>query len=120
MKKKRIAGNRNTGSNDPCPCGSGKKFKRCHGAIPPHLEAPPFAVIKEAQKMLARHQALKAVKQFKKPYLVVDSSRNHDPVSVIAWAKANKIKILNVAGPRETKIPGIHDRAVEFLRKAFK
>jgi uncharacterized protein YecA (UPF0149 family) len=18
--------------NDPCPCGSGKKFKRCHGA----------------------------------------------------------------------------------------
>ena len=21
-----------TGRNDPCPCGSGKKFKRCHGA----------------------------------------------------------------------------------------
>lgn len=21
------------GRNDPCPCGSGKKFKRCHGAI---------------------------------------------------------------------------------------
>jgi SEC-C motif-containing protein len=20
-----------TGRNDPCPCGSGKKFKRCHG-----------------------------------------------------------------------------------------
>jgi uncharacterized protein len=20
------------GRNDPCPCGSGKKFKRCHGA----------------------------------------------------------------------------------------
>jgi preprotein translocase subunit SecA len=19
------------GRNDPCPCGSGKKFKRCHG-----------------------------------------------------------------------------------------
>ena len=21
-----------TGRNDPCPCGSGKKFKKCHGA----------------------------------------------------------------------------------------
>lgn len=20
-----------TGRNDPCPCGSGNKFKRCHG-----------------------------------------------------------------------------------------
>ena len=20
-----------TGRNDPCPCGSGKKFKQCHG-----------------------------------------------------------------------------------------
>lgn len=23
---------KNTGRNDPCPCGSGKKFKKCHGA----------------------------------------------------------------------------------------
>jgi uncharacterized protein len=23
---------RRTGRNDPCPCGSGKKFKQCHGA----------------------------------------------------------------------------------------
>ncbi len=21
---------RNVGRNDPCPCGSGKKFKKCH------------------------------------------------------------------------------------------
>ncbi len=21
-----------TGRNDPCPCGSGKKYKHCHGA----------------------------------------------------------------------------------------
>jgi hypothetical protein len=21
------------GRNDPCPCGSGKKFKKCHGRI---------------------------------------------------------------------------------------
>ena len=22
---------KDVGRNDPCPCGSGKKFKRCHG-----------------------------------------------------------------------------------------
>ena len=22
----------NVGRNEPCPCGSGKKFKHCHGA----------------------------------------------------------------------------------------
>ncbi len=24
---------RKTGANDPCPCGSGRKFKHCHGAV---------------------------------------------------------------------------------------
>jgi preprotein translocase subunit SecA len=23
----------NIGRNDPCPCGSGKKFKHCHGQL---------------------------------------------------------------------------------------
>jgi len=23
---------RKPGRNDPCPCGSGKKYKKCHGA----------------------------------------------------------------------------------------
>ncbi len=27
-----VLGGGKTGRNDPCPCGSGKKFKRCHGA----------------------------------------------------------------------------------------
>ena len=25
-------GSRKTGRNETCPCGSGKKYKRCHGA----------------------------------------------------------------------------------------
>src|SRR6186713_269481 len=28
------------GRNDPCPCGSGKKFKRCHGADAAPAAAP--------------------------------------------------------------------------------
>src|SRR5438477_10758979 len=29
------------GRNDPCPCGSGMKFKRCHGAAQPTLAPTP-------------------------------------------------------------------------------
>jgi hypothetical protein len=25
---------RKIGRNEPCPCGSGKKYKKCHGAFP--------------------------------------------------------------------------------------
>ena len=27
-----IAKDKGVGRNDPCPCGSGKKYKKCHGA----------------------------------------------------------------------------------------
>jgi uncharacterized protein len=30
----------NTGRNDPCPCGSGRKYKRCHGARNHHRADP--------------------------------------------------------------------------------
>jgi uncharacterized protein YecA (UPF0149 family) len=35
-----------TGRNEPCPCGSGKKFKRCHGvdAAPKLTQAAPAAM----------------------------------------------------------------------------
>jgi len=27
-----VQGGQKTGRNDPCPCGSGKKYKKCHGS----------------------------------------------------------------------------------------
>ncbi len=30
---KQISKNKKIGRNEPCFCGSGKKFKHCHGAI---------------------------------------------------------------------------------------
>jgi len=29
--KNRGAGGQKIGRNDPCPCGNGKKYKKCHG-----------------------------------------------------------------------------------------
>lgn len=34
-------GQRKIGRNDPCPCGSGKKYKKCHGAVDP----PPLSPV---------------------------------------------------------------------------
>ena len=28
-----VRSERKVGRNEPCPCGSGKKFKHCHGAL---------------------------------------------------------------------------------------
>ena len=30
---KTVAAGAKVGRNDPCPCGSGKKYKKCHGAV---------------------------------------------------------------------------------------
>jgi len=30
-----VRGDRKVGRNEPCPCGSGRKFKQCHGALEP-------------------------------------------------------------------------------------
>ena len=27
-----VAAGQKVGRNEPCPCGSGKKYKKCHGA----------------------------------------------------------------------------------------
>lgn len=32
LKRKPVVKNTRVGRNDPCPCGSGKKYKNCHGA----------------------------------------------------------------------------------------
>ena len=32
VKPDRVDENEQIGRNDPCWCGSGKKFKKCHGA----------------------------------------------------------------------------------------
>ena len=49
MKKPR---NKVIGRNDRCPCGSGKKFKRCHGAllsVPIRLGATPPEVLRQLE-----------------------------------------------------------------------
>lgn len=46
------------GRNDPCPCGSGKKYKKCHGTYPQHHHSR-LVPEREAfiQKEIAKHKA---------------------------------------------------------------
>ena len=60
-------------------------------------------------------RTLEFTKKFKKPHLVVDLSKREEPDIVKEWGQQNSLRILNVAGPRESKVPGIHARAAEFL-----
>jgi hypothetical protein len=52
-----------------------------------------------------------------RPYLVVDLGQPSDAIAVRTWARTHGIRVLNVAGPRESSCPGIHDEAAAFLRQ---
>lgn len=63
---------------------------------------------------------VKLAQEFKKPYMVVDLTLGGNAESVRAWMEDQKIQALNVGGPRESKCPGIHDKAMAFLREVFR
>jgi len=54
-----------------------------------------------------------------KPALVVDLARRPRATVVGAWLDAHRIRILNVAGPRESSQPGIHRHAKNFLARVL-
>jgi hypothetical protein len=51
-----------------------------------------------------------------KPCLVLDLSEAPSESAVHAWAEEHKVRVLNVAGPRESKYTGIYAQAAQFLR----
>jgi hypothetical protein len=52
-----------------------------------------------------------------KPALVVDLEGGTAVAEAGQWLSENRIGVLNVAGPRESEAPGIHDQAAGFLRE---
>ena len=55
-----------------------------------------------------------------KPHLVIqlDAARPNVP-TLAEWFDQNNIRVLNVAGPRESKTPGVHQLACRFLDEFF-
>lgn len=54
-----------------------------------------------------------------KPCLVLDLEEDPEPGAVGRWVAEHGIAVLNVAGPRESKRPGVYRRAAAFLREAL-
>src|SRR2546428_11617245 len=59
------------GRNDPCPCGSGKKYKKCHGknpvAKPPPASQPPIKAELPIAGMSGHMQWIASVPRFSDP-----------------------------------------------------
>ena len=55
-----------------------------------------------------------------KPCLIVHLNQADDVGPVLEWGEAHQIKVLNVAGPRESTLPGVYDRAADFLRRLLR
>ncbi len=51
-----------------------------------------------------------------RPYLLLDYDINADPDMVVEWAETYEIEVLNVAGPRESTLPGVYEDTLRFLR----
>lgn len=52
-----------------------------------------------------------------KPFLVVQLDQHPNFAETSAWVADNGIRTLNVAGPRESKHPGVYMAALSFLRQ---
>ena len=52
-----------------------------------------------------------------KPFRVLDLDDDPLPSGVAEWIRRAAVRTLNVAGPRESEAPGIHDQALAFLRE---
>jgi hypothetical protein len=58
---------------------------------------------------------IKLAAAYSRPCLVIDLDAAPAPDTVGTWLAANHIKVLNIAGPRESGFPGIHEAAAAFL-----
>lgn len=59
---------------------------------------------------------LRNAEELRRPCLVVDLTTDASPSTVQAWLRERRVRVLNVAGPRESSAPGIYGEAAQFLR----
>lgn len=62
---------------------------------------------------------LRLAEELGRPTLVVDPGDGRAGEAVRSWIADHAIRVLNVAGPRESQSPGIQNRALAFLRQAL-
>jgi len=61
----------------------------------------------------------KFAEELQKPHLVIDLSASPQAQKVLEWIEKEGIEVLNVAGPRASTHPGIHQKASQFLKEVL-
>ena len=59
-----------------------------------------------------------AIREFGRPSMLVEPGET-TPRMVLEFLAAHRVKVLNVAGPRESEVPGIGERGERFLGRLF-
>ena len=62
---------------------------------------------------------LRLAEQHGRPCLVIDLDQAPRPGEVRRWLREHQVKILNIAGPRESQSQGIAAQASQFVAEAF-
>lgn len=58
---------------------------------------------------------IEEVKKQNKPYLIINLSKHPSIDDIVDWLQDTKIKVLNVAGPRESQSPGIYKTTLQLM-----
>ncbi len=82
---------------------------------------PLSSQIKDGTLLTIKEAESKAQLQHKAMPLLIDLSKSpaENLEAIITWIEKEKIKTLNIAGPRETTCPGIYQMTIQFLKKLF-
>jgi len=61
-----------------------------------------------------------AARTLNKPVLVIDLDQPLQSNTIDSWINSQQIKVMNIAGPRESKQPGIYQKAYDLLDDLLK
>jgi len=62
---------------------------------------------------------IKIAVQYGKPWWVADPTSDSHIEKVVVWLRKHSIKTLNIAGPRESRCPGIRHNSVAFIKSVI-
>jgi predicted Rossmann-fold nucleotide-binding protein len=65
-------------------------------------------------------QTLDFARKHGKPCLVLQLDTDAHLDAIRSWIEENEIRIMNIAGPRESKCPGLYIKTLTFLRNFFR
>lgn len=100
-----------------------ERYKLCETESPRYSVRTRQNVVDSSGTLILCHGPLQGgteltyrlAQQCAKPCCAVDFSESFDTDKVRHWLRSDKVRILNVAGPRESSCPGIAARTCRFL-----